>query len=92
MAFDKLDQVLTPYSKAPLPSDQTMEGLRQYLDREFSKIELILSQLSTMAIISATAAPRTPMRGMVRYARTPWNPLGTGDGWVRYNGTTWIAL
>jgi hypothetical protein len=30
---------------------------------------------------------------MVRYAVSPWNPLGNGtQGLVVYNGTTWVAV
>ena len=41
----------------------------------------------------ADSPPENPIKGMVRYAVSPWNPLSNGfSGLVVYNGTAWAAV
>lgn len=90
MAASKKDVVVTPYVRGNPPSDPT--DLPTFLTTELRRLELTLSQVTNLVPQVATAAPKSPLTTMIRYAKSPWNPLGTGDGWVKFDGTSWTAL
>ena len=88
---DKTDVVVTPYSRTQYPVIE--EGIRRYFQDEFQRIEAAIRSLSTAAIQVADDDPVNPIKGMVRYAVSPWNPLNNGyEGLVVYNGTNWVQV
>ena len=102
MAYNKNDLKVTTYRRAsqPLATDGTLNSkvapeikkLQTYLDTEFSKVETALNTLTDAAPQVAFKEPAVKKLGLIRYAKSPWNPLGTGDGWVYWNGSAWAAL
>ena len=59
---------------------------------DFEALRVVLDDLAYLIPQVADEAPTRPRKGLIRYAVSPWNPLGTGDGWVYYDGTSWVAL
>jgi hypothetical protein len=49
-------------------------------------------QVSSLVPQVATAAPLYPAEGMIRYAKSPWNPLGTGEAWVSFIDGSWTLF
>lgn len=90
MAFDKNDLKVTTYRRASQPI--LKDGLASYMETEFRKIEDSISSLNIAAPQVAFKEPDQKLLSMIRYAKSPWNPLGTGDGWVYWNGAAWAAL
>lgn len=62
------------------------------LVEELRRVELALADLTDFAPQTTPTAPAAPRFGMIRRAIAPWSPLGTGDAWVWYDGTAWVAL
>ena len=88
---DKTNQLITKYTRRQFP--ELEEGVRLYIQDELRRIELSANTLTEAAIQVAEAPPANPVRGMVRYAVSPWNPLGNNFiGLVVYNGTAWVAV
>lgn len=88
---DKTNQLITKYTRRQYP--ELEEGVRLYIQDELRRIELSVSTLSDAAIQVSEAPPANPVKGMVRYAVSPWNPLSNGfSGLVVYNGTAWVAV
>lgn len=102
MSYDIDDLVVVPYRRAAQPLlshgktpeevERGHKNLHVYLADEFRKIEASLATLALATPQVAFKEPDTRMRGMIRYAKSPWDPLGTGDGWVYWTGTAWAAL
>lgn len=102
MAYDKNDLKVTTYRRAsqPLATDGTLnkqvtpefKKLQTYLDIEFKKIEDSINTIADAAPQVAFKEPAVTKLGMIRYAKSPWDPLGTGDGWVYWDGSAWTAL
>lgn len=63
-----------------------------YLQNELKKLRMALAALEERGPKAANQAPIKPQVGWIRYAQSPWNPLGTGNGPVMWNGTAWISL
>lgn len=78
--------VPVPYVPGPPPSDQ------EALVAEFQRLQAAVETLAALVPQVATSAPQRPVEGMVRYAKAPWNPLGTGNRWVQYLGGAWVAF
>lgn len=88
---DKTDQLVTKYVRRQFP--ELEEGIRRYIQDELQRIEQSISTLASASIQVADAAPDNPVKGMVRYAVTGWDPLGDGStGLMVYNGTAWVAV
>ena len=88
---DKTDQLVTKYVRRQFP--ELEDGLRRYIQDELQRIEQSISTLASASIQVADAAPDNPVKGMVRYAVTGWDPLGDGStGLMVYNGTAWVAV
>ena len=88
---DRTNVVVQSYSRSQYPVLE--EGVRRYFQDELQRIEIAINTLAQAAIQVAENPPDTPIKGMVRYAVSPWNPLGNGfTGLVVYNGTTWVAV
>lgn len=102
MAYDITDLVVVPYRRASQPllshgktpeeAERAHRNLHAYLGEEFRKIEASIATLINATPQVAFKEPATPMLGMIRYAKSPWDPLGTGDAWVYYDGAAWVAL
>ena len=92
MAVDsKTNVVVQGYIRSQYPVFE--EGMRRYLQEELQRIENAIRQLQVAAIVVADVEPENKIKGMVRYAVSPWNPLSNGfSGLVVYNGTAWVAV
>ena len=88
---DKTNQLVNKYSRRQFPEFE--QGLRRYIQDEFQRIEQSIRTIADASIQVAEAPPDNPVKGMVRYAVSPWNPLNNGfSGLVVYNGTAWVAV
>ena len=88
---DRTNVLVQSYSRSQYPVLE--EGVRRYFQDELQRIEIAINTLAQAAIQVAENPPTNPIKGMVRYAVSPWNPLGNGfTGLVVYNGTTWVAV
>jgi hypothetical protein len=88
---DKTNQLVTKYARRQFPEFE--EGLRRYIQDELQRIEQSINTVTDAAIQVAEAPPANPVKGMVRYAVSPWDPLGNGStGLMVYNGTAWVAV
>ena len=88
---DKTDQLVTKYVRRQFP--ELEDGIRRYIQDELQRIEQSISTLASASIQVVDAAPDNPVKGMVRYAVTGWDPLGDGStGLMVYNGTAWVAV
>lgn len=84
------DAVPLPWNPTP-PSrltGNTLESLRADLDTLKATVDTLVDLTPQVS----TAPPQRPRRGTIRYAVAPWNPLGSGDAWVWFNGSAWVAL
>lgn len=88
---DRTDLLITDYQNRSFPDLE--ESVRLYLQEELKNIEAAVASLTTAAIQVTDKAPEKPIKGMVRYAVTGWDPLGDGStGLMVYNGTAWVAV
>ena len=88
---DKTNVVIKGYKRSKIPIYE--EGIRQYFQNELQRIEIAINSLEQAATQVADNPPENPIKGMVRYAISPWDPLGNGfSGLVVYNGTAWAAV
>lgn len=86
---DKTNLLVKDYTRQQYP--QLEEGVRRYIQEELRRIETSIGTLIRSSIQVEENPPESPVKGMVRYAVSPWNP-GSGDGLYYYNGTAWVAL
>lgn len=88
---DRTDLLITDYEQRQFP--ELEESVRLHLQEELKAIETAIASLSNAAIQVTDDAPEKPVKGMVRYAVTGWDPLGDGStGLMVYNGTAWAAV
>jgi len=88
---DKTNVLVQQYSRTQYPVIE--EGIRRYIQDELQRIETSIRTLVTAAPQVAEDEPENPIKGMIRYAVSPWNPLGTGyQGLVVYNGSAWVQV
>ena len=86
---DKTNVVVQTYQRTQYPVLE--EGIRRYFQDELQRIEIAIGTLAQAAIQVTDNEPANPIKGMVRFAVSPWNP-GGGDGLYVYNGTAWVAV
>lgn len=87
----KTNVLVSHYSRRRLPNLDA--SIQMYLQEELQRIETSINQLADAAIQVADDEPETKRKGMVRYAVSPWNPLGNNyQGLVVYNGTAWVQV
>ena len=85
------DVTITTYVRRPTPNLD--ESFRLYIGQEFQAIENAINSIIQGTIQVADNAPDKPKKGMVRYALSPWDPLGDGStGLVVYDGTSWSSF
>ena len=88
---DKTDLLVSKYVRRQYP--QLEEGVRRYIQNELQRIEQSISTVADAAIQVTDTPPDNPVKGMVRYNISPWDPLGdSSTGLVVYNGTSWVAV
>ena len=88
---DKTNLLVQKYIRRQYP--ELEDGLRRYISDELQRIELAPTSLATAAIQGSDNPPANPVKGMVRYAVSPWDPLGNGfSGLVVYNGNAWVQV
>lgn len=102
MAYATKDLRVTPFRRASQPIlnhgssaadiKQSHTNLHAYLETEFRNVEDSISTLVLAAPQVAFKEPDLKLLGMIRYAKAPWDPLGTGDAWVYWDGSAWAAL
>ena len=82
---------MNAYVRRPVPSLE--ESIKIYIAQELQAIENAVRSVIEGTIQVVDDAPDSPKKGMVRYAVSPWNPLGNGySGLVVYNGTAWVQV
>jgi hypothetical protein len=88
---DKTNVVVQTYTRTQFPVFE--EGIRRYIQDELQRIETSLKTVTQASIQVLDNPPENPIKGMVRYAVSPWDPLGNGfSGLVVYNGVAWVAV
>ena len=88
---DKTNVVIQGYTRTQFPLIE--DGIRRYIQDELQRIEKSINSLANAAPQVAETPPQNPIKGMVRYAVSPWNPLGNSyQGLVVYNGTAWVQV
>lgn len=88
---DKTNVLVTNYVRRQIPSLET--SMRLYIQEELQNIEASIKKLADAAPQAADNEPESKRRGMVRYAVSPWDPLGNGySGLVVYNGSSWVQV
>ena len=83
------DLVVNQYIRQPVPQDP--EGMAVYLSGQLQEIENSMKTVGEGSLQVVDQPPARPLKGMLRYAVTPWDPLGTGfQGLVVYSGNAWL--
>lgn len=74
---------VTPSPLVPVLSG----GAERYAQLTLSNVQTVAQNTMAMTPQAATAAPATPLDGMVRLARSPWRPVSgqTVDAWVYFD-------
>ena len=89
---DKLNLIVSRYVRRQLPTLRN-DDVGRFLQEELREIEASIQSLSDASVQVTDREPEGLRKGMVRYAVSPWNPLGNGtQGLVVYNGTAWVAV
>jgi hypothetical protein len=89
---DKINLLVSRYVRRQIPRLEA-DNLGPYLQEELRELEASIRSLADASIQVADREPEGVRKGMVRYAVSPWNPLGNGTtGLVVYNGTAWVAV
>lgn len=88
---DKTNLLVQDYSRQQYP--QLEEGIQRYIQEELRRIQAAVGSLTNAAIQVSENPPDNPVKGMVRFNVSPWDPLGdSSEGLVVYNGTAWEAV
>jgi len=87
---DKTNLLVTDYTRQQFPLIE--DGIRRYIQEELRRIETSIGTLVRSSVQVTDDEPDSPVKGMIRYAVSPWNPTGAGDGLYVYNGTAWVAV
>ena len=89
---NKINLLVSAYVRRQSPSLDP-EFLPNYLQEELRELEASIRSLTEASIQVADREPTSPLKGMVRYAVSPWNTLSNGtQGLVVYDGTAWAAM
>lgn len=89
---DKLNLIVNRYVRRQLPTLRN-DDVGRFLQEELRELEASIQSLADASVQVTDREPEGLRRGMVRYAVSPWNPLGNGtQGLVVYNGTAWVAV
>ena len=75
------------------PVPRTRRGAARYISEELQRIEQSTTSLANASIQVSDNPPSAPVKGMVRYAVSPWDPLGNGlSGLVAYSGNALVQV
>ena len=85
---DKTNVVVQTYTRGQYPVMEN--GLRRYFQDELQRIELAIGTLAQASIQVADTPPTNPIKGMVRYAVSPWSPVGSTTG-ITVNHTVTVS-
>lgn len=89
---DKINLLVSRYVRRQIPRLEK-NNLGPYIQDELRELEASIRSLVDASIQVSEREPEGVRKGMVRYAVSPWNPLGTGfTGLVVYNGTSWVQV
>lgn len=89
---DKLNLIVNRYVRRQLPTLRN-DDVGRFLQEELRELEASIQSLVDASVQVTDREPEGLRKGMVRYAVSPWNPLGNGtQGLVVYNGTAWVAV
>ena len=69
---DKTNLLVTDYTRQQYP--QIEEGVRRYIQEELRRIETSIGTLIRASVQVTDNPPEDPVKGMIRYAVSPWNP------------------
>jgi hypothetical protein len=87
----KQDLLVHGYVRRYIPALE--ESMKNFLQEELQAIEKSLRSLVVSSVQTTETPPEGKVKGMVRYAVFPWDPLGNAfEGLVVYNGTSWVAV
>lgn len=88
---NKTNVVLSGYQRGSTP--QLEESIIRYLQDELQRIENSIRSLVIAGVEVLDEPPKNPIKGMLKYNISPWDPLGdSSEGLVLYNGTSWIDV
>ena len=71
---DKTDALFTEYKRGQYP--QLEDGIRRYIQDELQRIEISLQSAASTTVQVVDKPPQTPLKGHIRFAVSPWDPLG----------------
>ena len=88
---EKTNLLVQNYVRRQYPEFE--EGLRRFIAEELQLIELSTTSLANALIQVADNPPANPVKGIVRHAVSPWDPLcNCFSGPVVYNGNAWVQV
>lgn len=88
---EKNNVVIQKYNRSNVPLLDI--DLRKYIQDELQRLENAIRSLSIAGVEVLDEPPLNPIKGMVKYNVSPWDPLGnSSSGLVVYNGTAWVAV
>ena len=88
---DKTEVTVTDYIRSQRPV--VADDITKYIFNELQRIQTSVGSLTNAAIQVSDRAPDNPQKGMVRYNKSPWDPLGdSSEGLIVYSGTAWVAV
>ena len=85
---DKTNVVVQTYTRTQYPILQ--EGVKRYIQQELQRIEASIGSIAEASIQVADSPPDNPIKGMVRYAVSPWSPVGSTTG-ITVNHTVTVS-
>ena len=89
---DLLNVLVKNYARRPTPTIKQDE-LGPYVQDQLREIEASIKTLADAAVTVSDQEPTSKRKGMIRFAVSPWDPLGDGsEGIVVYEGGVWEAL
>ena len=88
---DKTNLLVRKYIRRQFP--ELKEVLSTYISDELQRIEQSTTSLANASNQVSGNPPSVPVKGMVRYAVSPWDPLSNGfSRLVVYSGNAWVQV
>ena len=88
---DKTHVVINGYLRGKAPIFD--EGYARYLQDELQRLEAAIRSLAVAGVEVLDEPPANPVKGMLKFNISPWDPLGdSSEGLVVYNGTAWVDV
>lgn len=85
------DVTVNSYVRRPTPTSDA--SLRLFITQELQAIENAIASIIQGTAQVSDNPPENPKKGMIRYAVSPWDPLGNSyEGLVVYNGSAWAQV